>query len=470
MCERIGMTKRILIVVAWAGCSGSSTPPDSGKIVIGQGLAMSGTNQGLGFAVKSGVEAAFAEQNAAGGIDGREVEIDFFDDGYDPDLAETGARQMLDAQDSADAPKCPSTAAVSPTAITRGPNAVLALLGNVGAPDSQRVAAIAAETGTVYFGPFTGAAALLRDNQAGACARYIFNVRASYLQETRATLELFLAKGVTDPRHLISFDQNDSYGDSGYNGLVEAYLQAVGPFPSGTDPTTPIKRFRYTRNDDTSVPAQAVAAEEYFAQLLSQSNSTVDVGVMMTDTYGAAASFVDAIRQWQYQQDAQQTQLQKATRLRLFFSNISLVEANALSDRLVAAPPVQTPSGQVSLTQSVYVSQVVPYYATDPSELVAAYRSAIANGTPSFLSLEGYIVARVFLAALAAHDGPLSPDGLVDTIEKQTSLDVGLPGDFGFGPDRHQYSNMVWGTALEADGTFRPAYVWHEGAPIQLLE
>jgi ABC-type branched-subunit amino acid transport system substrate-binding protein len=465
------MTKRILIVVAWAGCSGGSTPPDNGTIVIGQGLALSGPNQGQGIAVKSGVELAFAEVNAAGGIRGREVEIDFFDDGYQPDVAETGARGMLDAQDTADAPKCPSTAAVSPTAITRGPNAVLALLGNVGAPTSQRAAAIAVETGTVYFGAVTGAAALLRDDAAGSCARYIFNVRASYVQEARATLELFLAKGVTDNRHLISFDQNDSYGDSGYNGLVAAYVDAVGPFPSGTDPTTPIPRFRYTRNDDTSVPASAVAAEAYFAQLLGETNSTVDLGVMMTDTYGAAADFVDAVRQWQYQQDAQQTQLQKATRLRLFFSNISLVEPNALSDRLVAAPPVQTPSGQVSLTQSVYVSQVVPNYATDPSALVAAYRSAISGqGTPSFLSLEGYLVARVFLAALAAHDGPFTPDGLVDTLEKQTSLDVGLPGDFGFSPDRHQYSSAIWGTALEADGTFRPAYVWHEGAPIQLLE
>jgi ABC-type branched-subunit amino acid transport system substrate-binding protein len=493
MCERLAMTKRILIVVACTGCSGGSTcsvdadcasgavcelrgdhpvcvPASEAKIVIGQGLALSGPNQGQGIAVQAGVELAFDEANAAGGIRGRKVEIDFVDDSFQPDVAESVARTMVDAQVSADAPKCPSTAAVSATAISRGPSAVLALLGNVGAPTSQRVAAIAAETGTVYFGAVTGAAALLRDDEAGACARYLFNVRASHAEEARATLELFLAKGVVDHRHLVSFDQDDSYGDSGYTGLVAAYLAAVGPFPSGTDPTTPIARFRYTRNDDTSVPAQAVAAEDYLAQLLTDTTGTVVVGVMMTDTYGAAGTFVDAIRHWQFQNDAQQTTLQKATRLKLMFSNISLVEANALSDRLIAAPPVQTPGGPMSLTDSVYVSQVVPNYATDPSALVAAYRSAIAgHGTPAFLSLEGYLVARVFLAALAAHDGPFTPDGLVDSLEQQTSLDVGLPGDFGFAPDRHQYSNEIWGTALEADGTFRAAYVWREGTPIQLL-
>ena len=121
----------------------------------------------------------------------------------------------------------------------------------------QRAAPVAVETGTIYFGAFTGAQTILRDAQAGMCSRYIFNVRASYAQEAYATMELFKKKGVVNYKNLISFDQNDSFGQAGYDGLVEAYRSVIGEFPGNADPNNPIVRFRYTRNDDTSVPAQA---------------------------------------------------------------------------------------------------------------------------------------------------------------------------------------------------------------------
>src|SRR5262249_25388692 len=159
--------------------------------------------------------------------------------------------------------------------------------GNVGTPTMVRAAPIVVETGTVFFGAFTGAATMLRDDKSGQCKQYIFNVRASYGQEARATLEFFMRKQVggatTNYKNLISFDQNDTFGQNGYDGLVEAYQAAVGPFPSGADPANPIKRFRYARNDDTSVAAQAAAAQAYLAQLLQSQSGTQTVGIMMTD-------------------------------------------------------------------------------------------------------------------------------------------------------------------------------------------
>ena len=483
------MTKRGLIVVVVAACSSNSSSPcavdsdcqagsvcelhdaqpscvaaDEATIVIGEGLALTGVNQGEGLAVKQGVELAFADQNAAGGIRGRAVEIQFIDDGFAPDVAEQVARDMLDVDVSpSDPPRCPSTAVVSDTAIARGPNAVLALLGNVGSAAVLRAAPVAIETGTVYFGGVTGTPALLRDTSTGDCARSIFNVRASYAEEARATVELFHAKGIADAAQLVSFDQDDSFGQDGYNGLVVAFQDVVGPFPAGSDPTTPIVRFRYTRSDDTSVPAQAQAATDYLTQLLTNRAGPITVGIMMTDTYGAAASFITAVRQWQY--DGAQAGLQKDTRLTLLFSNVSVVESNFLTERLVAAGTVQTPAGPKPYTDAVYVSQVVPNYQTDASDLVQAYASGVSS--PSFLSLEGYLVARVFLAGLAAHEGPFTADSLAATLEQP--LDVGLTGSFGFTGD-HQYSHSVWGTALQPDGTFRDAYRWTSGSPIVLLE
>jgi branched-chain amino acid transport system substrate-binding protein len=453
---------------------------DDAPLVIGQSAPISGTNQALGTQMKLGIELAFAEQNAAGGVRGRMVRLEFRDDAYQPQLAEAAARMLVDAQVSTtEVPKCPSTtmpapgqSPVSTTALSRGPNAVLALLGSVGTPTMVRAAPIAVETGTVYFGAFTGAATILRDMQAGACQRYIFNVRASYAQEAYATVELFRKQGVASYRNFISFDQNDSFGQAGYDGLVAAYRAVIGEFPAGADPTNPIVRFRYVRNDDTSVPAQAVAMQAYLAQLLQTQTGTVRVGVMMTDTYGAAAELIKAIRTWQYADDSQQPTLQKATRLVIAFSNVSFVGPNALADRLVAAGTVATPSGPKPLTDGVVVSQVVPNYQSDSSEVVSAYNKLIAAAgeTPSFTSLEGYISARIFIAGLLAHKGPFSPDKMISTFEHLPPLPLGLGATSGFAPQNHQYSSSVWGTSIERDGTFKNLYFWSQGSSIQFFE
>jgi ABC-type branched-subunit amino acid transport system substrate-binding protein len=453
---------------------------DDAPIVVGQSAPISGTNQALGTAMKLGIELAFEDQNAAGGVRGRRLQLSFRDDAYQPQLAEAAARSLVDAQVSpTEPPKCPSTALasggatpVSSTAIARGPGAVLALLGSVGTPTMVRAAPIAVESGTIYFGAFTGAQTILRDSATGTCGRYIFNVRASYAQEAFATMELFRKKGVSGYKNLISFDQNDSFGQAGYDGLVAAYVELMGDFPAGADPTNPIVRFRYTRNDDASVPAQAAAAEAYLAQLLSAQSGTVPVGILMTDTYGAGAEFIKQLRTWQYANDSQQTSLQKATRLKLYFSNVSFVGPNALAERLAAAGTVDTPDGPIAIAEGVVVSQVVPNYQNDSSDVVADYNRAIAasGATPSFTSLEGYISARVFIAGLLAHDGPFTPDKLAHTFEHLPPLALGLGATAGFSASNHQYSSSVWGTAIQADGSFKNLYFWSDGNSIQFFE
>ncbi len=443
------------------------------SLVIGESAPISGTNQALGTGMKLGIELAFDEQNAKGGIRGRMLTLDFRDDAYQPNLAETNARALTDAQALQDAPRCPSSSAmiagntpISETAMQRGPKAVLALLGSVGTPTMLRAAPIAVETGTLYFGAFTGATTVLRDTTCAACSKYIFNVRASYAQEARATMELFKKKGVTDYTRLMSFDQNDSYGDAGYSGLVQAYTDVMNAAPGGSG----IVRFRYTRNDDTSVPAQAAAAETYLASLLENTSGTVTVGVMMTDTYGAGGDFIIALRTWQFANDSQQTSLMKATRLKLYFSNVSFVGPNALSDKLVQAGMV--PNATIPFTQDVVVSQVVPNYQSDTSDVVTTYNSLIAaKGTqPGFTSLEGYVSARVFIAGLLSHDGPFTPDSLVTTFEALPDLSLGIGATSGFSAGNHQYSQSVWGTSIQPDGSFKNLYFWSVGIPIQFFE
>src|SRR3954469_9433217 len=161
---------------------------EDAPLVIGQSAPISGTNQALGTGMKLGIELAFKEKNDAGGIRGRMLQLEFKDDAYQPDLAEAAARSLVDVQPMEAAPRCPTTSTpavagqtpISTTALGRGPNAVLAFLGNVGTPTMVRAAPVAIETGTLFFGAFTGASTILRDDRAAGCKPYIFNVRASY--------------------------------------------------------------------------------------------------------------------------------------------------------------------------------------------------------------------------------------------------------------------------------------------------
>jgi len=333
-----------------------------------------------------------------------------------------------------------------------------------------RAAPVALESGTLFFGAFTGATTILRDAQSGACGKYIFNVRASYAQEARATVEYFKKKAVGDYRSILSFDQGDSFGQAGYDGLVAGYTQVIGAFPGNADATNPIVRFRYARNDDTSVPAQAAAAESYLAGLLGTGSNPVNVGVMMTDTYGAGAQFIQALRTWQF--DGAQATLNKATRLKLYFSNVSFVGPNSLSDRLVAAGTIDTPNGAMPMTTDVVVSQVVPNYQSDTSDVVTSYNKLIAQSgsVASFTSLEGYIAARVFIAGLEAHQGPFTPDTLIKTFEALPDLGLGIGATSGFAALNHQYSSSVWGTSIQPNGSFKNLYFWSSGIPIQFFE
>ncbi|RYE92039.1 MAG: hypothetical protein EOO75_07570, partial [Myxococcales bacterium] len=307
---------------------------------------------------------------------------------------------------------------------------------------------------------FTGATALLRDDGAGACKRYIFNVRASYAQEAEATMQYFLSRGVNESTRLISFDQDDTFGDAGYQGLVAAYTRNIGALPAGVT----LPRFRYTKGDAASVEQAAAGVTALLEARLAQPG-VQKVGILMTDTYAPATSFIRAIRTWQYADP------DRAARLQLTLSNVSFVGPNSLATKLKEAGTIPGSSG-VPFSQDVVVSQVVPNYQNDPSDIVSGYRQALSatGATPTFTSLEGYIAARVFVAGLLAHRGEYSPEALVATFERLPALGQGLGASSGFSTSDHNYSRTVWGTALTPDGGFSNLYYWSEGTPIRFFE
>lgn len=453
-----------------ARCVAASSAP----IRIGMSAPVTGPSQDIGIEMRKGILLAFEEQNRAGGIRGRPIELEFRDDEYRPDSAESAVRDLLDVAQVPAPAQCPTTTTpvvpgeppVAESALVRGPNAVLGLVGSVGTPTMVRTAPIAVETGSLFFGAFTGAARVLRDGAPGPCRRYIFNVRASYAHEARATLEFFLKLRVPDAAHLISFDQNDAYGQAGYDGLVAAYEAVVGPLPA------PIARFRYTRDDESSVPAQIAGTTQCLASLLAGNSAHHTVGILMTPTYGPATRYIKGIRDWQYANDGEQETLNKAKRLTIYFSNLSFVGPNSLAARLRDLKSVQTSDGPKPYAEGVFVSQVVPNYESDESDAVRDYRRLLAEQglTPSFTSLEGYLTGRVFVAGLLRHQGPFTPAALVATFENMPKLSLGLGANAGFSPNDHDYSKSVFGTAITPQGGFVNRYYWSAGGSLQLFE
>ena len=161
------------------------------RIVFGQSAAFEGPAAALGLGMREGILASFNEANAAGGVNGRRLELVSYDDGYEPEKAIANTKRLI------------------------GENGVFALVGEVGTPTSNAVQPITTEAGLPFIGPFTGAAFLRNPSLSN-----VINVRASYDQETEAWIE-HLTTDLRVSRIAILY-QDDTFGRAGYSGVAKA--------------------------------------------------------------------------------------------------------------------------------------------------------------------------------------------------------------------------------------------------------
>jgi ABC-type branched-subunit amino acid transport system substrate-binding protein len=279
---------------------------------------------------------------------------------------------------------------------------VFALIGPVGTPTSQAAQPIAAEAGVPFIGPFTGAE-FLRD----AKLANVINLRASYFQETEEMLER-LTRDLGASRIAILF-QDDAFGRAGLAGVQRALTKRnMALVAEGT----------YERNT-VAVRGAALAIQRGRPD-----------AVIMVGAYKPCAEFIKTARQ---------------LRLNATFVNISFVGSDALAQELGAAGA------------GVVVTQVVPFPGDESLPMVKRYRAALAaavpNATPGFVSLEGYAVGRLAIAALTKAPNPPTRDALLNTI-RTNSFDIdGMP--LSFSAEKNQGSDKVWLTVIQADGSFR---------------
>ena len=166
-------------------------------LVLGQSAAFSGPAAQLGIQMNKGGKIYFDMINAAGGINGQQIELRTLDDGYEPDRCKANTEKLIKDD-------------------------VFALFGYVGTPTCLAALPLVNEAKMPFFGPFTGAEAL-RD----PFSRSVFHVRASYYDETALIVKQLTA---LDLKKIAVFYQNDSYGKAGLEGVKRA-LKPLGLEP-----------------------------------------------------------------------------------------------------------------------------------------------------------------------------------------------------------------------------------------------
>lgn len=335
------------------------------SIIIGQSAALTGPAQGLGLELRSGAKLHFDQVNAAGGIHGRKIQFESLDDGYEPDKAAANTKALIrDAK-------------------------AFALFGYVGTPTTQAALPLVTEARIPFIGAFTGAQ-LLRD----PFNKYVFNVRASYFDETEKIAEHLTTVGVSKIAVLY---QNDAYGKAGLAGMERALeKRKLKPLVTAT-----VER----NSTDVEAAAKAISAAKPDAVLVVSAYKSVAAFVMAMKKQGSAA----------------------------VIHNLSFVGSVPLAKELGA-------NGV-----GVHIAQVVPFPWSATLPVTRDYQELVkkaGRSDYSFTELEGYIAARVLVEGLRRAGKDLSRDKLISALETMTRTDIGGFA-VNFSPSNHNGSNFV---------------------------
>jgi ABC-type branched-subunit amino acid transport system substrate-binding protein len=345
------------------------------SILFGQAAVLEGPASALGQGMRAGIQAAFDEANARGGVHGRTLKLTSRDDGYEPDRAIAQTRKLIEE------------------------DKVFALIGPVGTPTSAAAQPIATAAKVPFIGAFTGAG-FLRNPKLDN----VINLRASYGAETEAWI-----KHLTEDlkiKKIAIFYQDDAFGRAGLDGVMAAMKKR------GLELATEATYERNTVAIKTALLTLKRAEPE---------------AVVMVGAYKPCAALIKLARKLEFSP---------------VFVNISFVGASALAKEL-------GPDGN-----GVVVSQVVPFPWDASLKVVADYQAAI-KAAPDFVSLEGYLVGRLVIAALDKAGPQPTREGLIKTIKDAGKLDIGGL-TMTFGPSKNEGLDEVFLTVIQPDGSFKP--------------
>jgi branched-chain amino acid transport system substrate-binding protein len=341
-----------------------------GEIRIGMVNALSGPASGLGKGMLEGAQAVFKEVNANGGVHGRKLSLVVADDGYEPDNTVEETLKMVQDQK------------------------VFSLFGYVGTPTANAVLPLVTELDVPLVGVFSGAMSL-----RWPVKRQVFNVRASYEDETEALVAHLLQQGAKTVAVMYQYDGFGLAVLSGTNKALAKRGSAV--VATGT----------FQRN--------TLAIKSGLAAMIEAQPDAI----VMVGTYAPVAAFIKAAR---------------AAGLKSQLATVSFVS----TDDLV---PLVGQDGN-----GVLISQVVPFPEDAGSMLARECRTVLArhaNARLGFVNFEGCLSARLMVAALERAGKEPTRQGLIDALDGMRALDLGGI-TVSLSRDNHQAMSQVFLTQI----------------------
>ena len=374
----LAMRRLMFIFLLVLAARGSAAGPRTDVVLLGQSAAFTGPTQALGLEIRKGIEAYLTHLNLSGGIEGRPVLLKSFDDMGSAVTSVENARKLVDEEK------------------------VVALIGTVGTPASEAVAAYANTAKVPLIAPFSGAESLRRPAN-----RYVFNLRAGHSREAERLARQLSAMGLSSAS--VAF-QDDAFGRECLVSFEAAATQA------GLKVKT--SRKLSSARSEVQAAAQAIVASGPQA-------------VVLFATYDIGADFIRAARTAGYG---------------AVFMTVSAVGSKALSDELLEQ------------ARGIGMTQVVPFPWVASVPLVAEYqRLMLASGHSQkdfgFSSLEGFMAAKLTVDALRRTGRDMSSQRLADSLEGLGDVDLG--GFFvRYGPQSKDGSKYVDLTVIGPAGRF----------------
>jgi len=368
-----------------------ASPTNMPAIVVGVSNVQSGPSSDLGHELVLGSQTYFDLINRRdGGIHGRRISILLKDDKYEPDPAVKNTNEFIERDE------------------------VFFLFDYVGTPTLTRTLPLLRyyqSDNIVNVAPLTGA----DPQRLPPYSQFVFNVRASYREETRALVRYFHAKGY---RNLGILAQADAYGKSGELGVNDA-LAVFG--------LSALRTVTYRRNQPFE--------DDMSPQVKLLRDAGVDA-VIAVGVYGPSAAFIRDSRMsgWNVP-----------------IANLSFVDAVAMLAKLREA---SKKLGK-DLTLNLINGQVVPSPDDLSYPLVAEYRAHTAAGDATFIGLEGWLNAVIVTEALRRAGPDPSRIGFIHAMESLHGWDPGIGTPLEFSPTNHEGLHRVWLTRT-ANGRWIP--------------
>lgn len=336
-------------------------------IRIGSVLSLEGDIKDLGRAMKTGIEAAIKGEK----IQGKSLDYIAVNDFYSPETTVKETKGLIE-------------------------KGIFAFLGNTGTPTAKAILPLLADNRIPAVGFYTGSD-ILRPGIGD-----IVNFRASYTQEVISLAEAAIASGI-NPKNICAFVQNDSFGMAGLAGLKNVLQKQPGM-------SEVVKMLDQVINMSGEDPAR---------------NDIGPVGVYVRNTITAYEGY-NSLKNWEKKSGAPcrlvvtvATPLPSANFIGYLRYKgekwvISMVSAS-ITRNFVDAIKSQRFTGLIA-------TGVVPSLDS-PLPVVDEARKKLQTQLND-VSLEGFIVGKMFLAIMRNIKGDITHSNFIKAVKGQV-LDIG---------------------------------------------